>query len=69
MMQNNYMRPPCHPRLAQIVNGNLHAAYAELKAILGEDLKAAGRPPAGMGLLPVAAVAAVAIGAFYYLRK
>eukprot|EP00802_Teleaulax_amphioxeia_P015475 Tamp_15566.p2 GENE.Tamp_15566~~Tamp_15566.p2 ORF type:complete len:257 (+),score=76.79 Tamp_15566:98-772(+) len=56
----------------QVVNNNLHAAYAELKAILDADLKAAGRPAAGaagMGYLPAVAVAAVAIGAFLYLRQ
>jgi len=37
------------PRLAQIVNDNLEAAYAELKAILDADLQAAGRPAGGFG--------------------
>jgi hypothetical protein len=66
------LSPPRAPSCVQVVNNNLHAAYAELKAILDADLKAAGRPAAGaagMGYLPAVAVAAVAIGAFLYLRQ
>jgi hypothetical protein len=66
------LSPPRAPSCVQVVNNNLHAAYAELKAILDADLKAAGRPAAGaagMGYLPAVAVAAVAIGAFPYLRQ
>jgi guanylate kinase len=42
---------PRMPRLAQIVNDNQDAAYAELKAILGADLQAARRPAGGEPLL------------------
>jgi hypothetical protein len=49
-----------------------YKAYAELKAILKNDLDAAKtrttKQSLGMGWVPVVAVAAVAVGAFYFLR-
>ena len=59
--------------LPQIVNQDLHKAYADLKNVLKQDLdllKARkAKPSSGVSWAPVAAIALVAIGAFYYLRR
>ena len=60
----------CVRTSGQIVNKDLHAAYAELKKILKQDIEDAAKVPQGMGfIVPAVAIAAVAIGAFYFLRK
>jgi hypothetical protein len=72
-MSHPYCLPTCRTdarRCAQIVNKDLHKAYAELKAILKKDLDAAKakKQSSGVGWVPVVAVAVVAVGAFYFLR-
>jgi hypothetical protein len=59
--------------LPQIVNQDLHKAYADLKNVLQQDLdllKARkAKHSSGGSWAPVAAIALLAIGAFYYLAK
>ena len=56
---------------AQIVNKDLHAAYAELKEILKTDLAIvkARKESSGSLVMPAVAIAAVAVLAFYFLRS
>jgi guanylate kinase len=55
----------------EVVNKDLHKAYADLKAILKKDLDAvAAREASSMGsMVPVVAIAAVAVGAYFFLRR
>ena len=66
-------RGRARPRRAQIVNRDLHKAYAELKAILQNELAAVrGRrkgPTVPSSALAAVAVAAAAVGLFYYSRR
>ena len=55
----------------QIVNKDLHAAYAQIKDILKQDLAIvkARKESSGSMVLPAVAIAAAAIAAFYFMRS